>query len=299
MILLMIIAVLLIFGLCFGSFVNALVWRLHEQEEAKEQLEGLTKKKQTKVSIAAQAKLQRRLKDLSISTGRSMCVDCNHTLAWYDLVPVFSWLSVGGKCRYCRKPISWQYPLVELATAAIFIASYIFWPQELMEAGLFNFVVWLITLVAFAAMTIYDFRWMIIPNVIVYPLIALTAIQRFVDYAIYGSSWLTFLLTIAASLIGGGIFYILYQVSAGNWIGGGDVKLGFALGFLVGTPLQALLLLLIASLLGLVGSTPALLQSKSKHKLQIPFGPFLILACIILVLYGAQIVHWYMNAIVV
>lgn len=294
----MIIAILLVLGLCFGSFVNALVWRLHEQEEAKEQLEELTKKKQTKASKNAASKLQARLKDLSISTGRSMCVDCSHTLTWYDLVPVLSWLSVGGKCRYCRKPISWQYPLIELATAAIFMFSYMFWPQELTGAGLFNFVIWLITLVAFMAMTIYDFRWMIIPNVIVYPLILLTALQRVVDYAVFGSSWLTFLLTVAAALIGGGFFYILYQVSAGNWIGGGDVKLGFALGFLVGTPIQALLLLLIASLLGLVGSIPALVQSKSKHKLQIPFGPFLMLACVILVLFGTSVVRWYSNLLI-
>ena len=294
----MIIAVLLVLGLCFGSFVNALVWRLHEQAEAKEQIEELTNKKQTKASKAAASKLQVRLKDLSISTGRSMCVDCNHTLAWYDLIPVFSWLSVGGKCRYCRKPISWQYPLVELATAAIFIVSYIFWPQALAGAGLVNFIIWLTTLVAFMAMTIYDFRWMIIPNVIVYPLIVLTALQRIVDYAFFGTSWLAFLLTVAASLVGGGIFYILYQISGGNWIGGGDVKLGFALGFLVGTPLQALLLLLIASLLGLIGSIPALLQSKSKHKLQIPFGPFLMLACVILVLFGTSVVHWYSNLLI-
>lgn len=295
----MIIAVLLVLGLCFGSFVNALVWRLHEQEESKEQLEMLAQKKQTKSTKAAVYKLQHRLKELSISTGRSMCIKCNHTLAWYDLLPVFSWLSVGGKCRYCRKAISWQYPLVELATAALFILSYVFWPLELSGAGLVNFIIWIITLVAFMAMTIYDFRWMILPNGIVYPLILLTALQRVVDYVLFGSAWLTFLLSVAAALIGGGIFYILYQISAGNWIGGGDVKLGFALGFLVGTPIQALLLLLIASLLGLVGSIPALLQSKSKHKLQIPFGPFLMLACFILVLFGASVVRWYSNLLMV
>ena len=93
-------------GLCAGSFVNALVWRLHEQKRSK-----------------------KADKKLSILNGRSMCVHCRHELTWYDLIPLFSWLLLRGKCRYCKKPISWQYPIVELATAAVFVLSYIFWPN--------------------------------------------------------------------------------------------------------------------------------------------------------------------------
>src|SRR4051812_13278636 len=101
---LMIIAVLIVFGLCLGSFVNALVWRVHEQEAAK-----------------------KPNKKLSVLNGRSMCPHCEHELAAKDLIPVLSWLSLGGKCRYCHKPISKQYPLVELLTALLVVGSYIWW----------------------------------------------------------------------------------------------------------------------------------------------------------------------------
>ena len=287
----MIIAVLLVLGICFGSFVNALVWRLHEQEVTQEKLDAAK-------SGAAKSKLQTRLKDLSISKGRSMCVDCSHTLDWFDLIPVLSWLSVGGKCRYCRKPISWQYPVVEVLTAVLFVVSYIYWPLTLNSLGIFNLAVWLICVVAFMALSIYDFRWMILPNVIVYPLILLTLVQRVVDTFVYHQGVHALFLSLAASFVGGGIFYILYQLSDGNWIGGGDVKLGFALGLLVGMPLQGLLLLFLSSLIGLVGAVPNIVKKGVHKNLQIPFGPCLMLVCAILVLFGDNIVAWYTRLLI-
>ena len=102
----MIIAVLAVLGLVFGSFVNAFAWRLHEQESL------LEKKKKPSA---------KQLAKLSIVKGRSMCPECKHELAAKDLIPVFSWITLKGKCRYCGKPISWQYPAVELATALLFV----------------------------------------------------------------------------------------------------------------------------------------------------------------------------------
>src|SRR5690348_8244818 len=115
----MIVLLLGALGLGLGSFVNALVWRLHEQELAEEE----PKHKRAKGKAR-----QLSAKELSIVSGRSMCPDCHHELAPQDLIPVLSWLWLRGKCRYCSKPISWQYPLVELVTAALFIVSYLSWP---------------------------------------------------------------------------------------------------------------------------------------------------------------------------
>ncbi|MEX2014368.1 MAG: prepilin peptidase, partial [Candidatus Saccharimonadales bacterium] len=99
---------LVLFGLSLGSFINALVWRLWQQENKKQK-----------------TKNDRRY---SILKGRSICPHCKHILQAKDLIPVLSWVLLRGKCRYCNKPISAQYPLVEAGTAALFILSYVFWP---------------------------------------------------------------------------------------------------------------------------------------------------------------------------
>src|ERR1039458_1315039 len=130
---LMIITILLLIGLCMGSFINALVWRLHEQSV-----------KTLKPTRTKKTWLLRSSSDnLSIVHGRSMCPNCRHELSTRDLVPVFSWLALKGKCRYCNKPISLQYPLVELATVLLFIASYLWWPVTLSGAQISIFVLWL------------------------------------------------------------------------------------------------------------------------------------------------------------
>ena len=274
----MIIAVLIVLGLCFGSFDNALVWRLRELSKPKKQ------------RVASKG-------DLSITKGRSMCPDCQHTLAWYDLVPVLSWLSVHGKCRYCHRPISAQYPIVELVTAALFVISYLYWPQTVVGRGLFDLGIWLAAVTAFMALTIYDLRWMLLPDKIVYPLITLAGLNRLLDSLIFHTTWRSFLGSIVGAIIGGGLFYVLFQVSDGKWIGGGDVKLGFALGFLAGDPLQAGLVLMVASVLGIIGALPAIVTGKMRRDLQIPFGPFLMAGCFIVVLFGQSLTTWYVRVL--
>jgi leader peptidase (prepilin peptidase) / N-methyltransferase len=110
-----------ILGLCLGSFVNALVWRIYQQEQAghREKVRGRSKKN-NKLS-AHSSDLSR---SLSILQGRSMCPSCKHELAAKDLVPILSWLQLKGRCRYCQKPISVQYPLVEVATAVMYGSLY-------------------------------------------------------------------------------------------------------------------------------------------------------------------------------
>lgn len=262
-------------GLCFGSFVNALTWRLHEQARPK------------KKRVAAD-------KDLSIATGRSMCPACQHTLAWYDLLPVISWLSLGGRCRYCRKPISWQYPLVELATAGLFVFSYAFWPFSIFNLEsyvLFGF--WLVFLVGFMALAVYDLRWMILPDKIVFPMQALAATYAIAQIAILQTGWQGAQSAVWGVLLSAGLFYVIFQVSAGRWIGGGDVKLAVVLGLLIGGPANALLMLFVASMLGSIVGVPLLVFGKAGRATKLPFGPFLILATIIVYLFGAGLIGWY------
>jgi leader peptidase (prepilin peptidase)/N-methyltransferase len=273
----MIIALLALLGLVFGSFVNAFVWRLHEQEE----LWGKKKRPSNQ-----------QLAKLSILKGRSMCPSCKHELAAKDLVPVLSWLSLRGRCRYCHKPISWQYPLVELATALLFVTSYIWWPVALNGVGLTQFVFWLVFVVAFMALTIYDVRWFLLPNRVVYPLICL-AIVEVIVVSIVGRDFHSLLNAALGALIIAGIFYILFQLSGGAWIGGGDVKLAVVLGLLAGTPVKALLVMFFSSVIGTICSIPILLRGKKALGVQVPFGPFLLAATVVVVLFGTAIVDWY------
>jgi prepilin signal peptidase PulO-like enzyme (type II secretory pathway) len=96
-------------------------------------------------------------------------------------------------------------------------------------------------------------------------------------------------------IIGGGIFYLLFQISAGRWIGGGDVKLGWLLGLITGTAARSVLFIFIAALFGSFISLPLLLSGRLKRTSTIPFGPFLILGAIVVQFFGADILNWYQH----
>lgn len=268
---LMIVAVLLVVGLCMGSFVNALIWRVHEQSKTK------------KASP----------KQLSVIHGRSMCPHCRHELSAADLIPVLSWLKLRGRCRYCGKPISPQYPLVELATAALFVASYIWWPVAFSGAQTAIFVLWLGLLTGFMALIVYDWRWMLLPDRIMSPVAVLAAVTAVIAVLSADRPLIALLNTAGAVIIGGGVFYGLYQYSKGKWIGGGDVKLGWVLGLIAATPARSVLFIFLGALLGSLTSLPLLLMGRAKRSTVIPFGPFLIIALIIVQLFGHAILAWY------
>lgn len=274
----MIIAVLIVLGLCFGSFVNALVWRIYQQSLP-------TKKRKASKE------------ELSVTKGRSMCVHCGHTLSAIDLLPVVSWVALRGKCRYCHKTISWQYPLVELVTAGLFVGSYLFWPSELAGFEYISFASWLVALVIFMALVVYDFRWMLLPNKLVFTLYGVAAVFV-LTHAVAEGSVQIIVESLIGVAIGGGIFYALFQLSDGRWIGGGDVKLGFALGAVVGGPIQAFLVLFGASLLGTLAILPLMFVGKPLRSMKIPFGPFLIAATVLVQLFGQSVTDWYIHSLI-
>ena len=271
----MVMIILVVTGFVMGSFVNALVWRIHEQ---------------TKKSKSSKLKAQ----NYSIVSGRSMCPDCRHQLAWYDLFPVVSWLMLGGKCRYCHKPIGYQYPLVELITVGLFIISYVYWPYA--TTGIRYPIIlsfWLMFVTIFVALAVYDLRWRLLPNRLVYPLIVLAIGQVLIQSLVFDGGWTTIISAVLGVVCLAGLFYGLFQVSAGRWIGGGDVKLAVVLGLLAGGAAEAFLLLFIASLLGTFVSLPLLVSKKIGRKQQVPFGPYLIAAMFIVYLFGSSIIGWY------
>jgi len=261
----MIILVLVLLGLCFGSFVNAFVWRLHQKR--------------------------------NWVSERSECPHCHHVLAAKDLVPVLSWLSLGGKCRYCHKPIP-DSPLVELVLPVLFVVSYIYWPQALTGAGLFSFVLWLVFLTGFAILAVYDLKWFLLPNVVVFPLIGLAVFQVLGVALFYGGSWYAVLGSVIGVAVISGLFFLIFYISKGAWIGFGDVKLGIVLGLLAGGALPALLVLFIASFLGVTISLPMVVRGKASRKSHLPFGPLLLAGLIVVVLFGKTLINWYAGLIV-
>lgn len=276
----MIIVILIILGLCFGSFVNALVWRINAQDNQS------TSKRNTSGN-----------NNLSIMNGRSMCVKCAHTLSSLDLIPVISWLILKGKCRYCHVAISWQYPIVELLTACLFVLSYIFWPVPLVGYQIVSLGFWLVYIVGFMALAVYDLRWYLLPNRIIFPLMYVVGFEFLIHIALFQGGFPLIINTLGGILVGGGLFYLLFQISKGTWIGGGDVKLGFLLGAILGSAQSSLLLIFTASLIGTVVALPFLLTKRLKKNSHLPFGPFLLTATIIVQLFGDGMITWYTNLV--
>jgi len=254
------------FGLTLGSFINALVWRLHEKRDW--------------------------------VTERSECPHCHHQLAPKDLVPVLSYLMLKGKCRYCKHKID-DTPLAELLLPTIWLLSYFFWPMNFEGVGIFLFAFWLLISLFFVILTIYDLRWYLLPNKIVFPLIAIVAVQVLLLPILYHYSLRDVLNAGLGALFISGMFYILFQVSDGTWIGGGDVKLAIALGLIAGDPLRACLLLFFASLIGSLAAIPAIVKYGMRPKIKLPFGPLLIAGTILVQLFGSNIINWYVHLIAV
>ena len=257
----MIIIALIILGLSFGSFINAFVWRIHEKKDW--------------------------------IRGRSECTNCHHILSSLDLLPVLSWLALRGKCRYCKHKISFQYPFIEVSTAVLFIGSYVLWPEPIVGHNLFIFIMWQILLIGLTALAIYDIKWMLLPTKIIYFLYIPALLIMFTNVYYSSHRINEILLYFLSFLIGGGIFYLLFHISKGKWIGGGDVRLGFLLGLIAGTIQSSLLLIFLAALIGTLVSLPFMIKGNLKKTSIIPFGPFLIIALIIVQLEGVNIINLY------
>lgn len=225
--------------------------------------------------------------------GRSECDSCKKTLGAADLVPVFSWLLNRGRCRQCHKKISIRYPLTEILTALAFWGSYLLWPESLAGFEVFKFIVWLGLVVAMVALVVFDIRWYLIPDRIMYPMILVAAVLVGIESIWFGGGTNLVRESVLGLATIGGLFYGLFVVSSGRWIGGGDVKLAFFFGILVGGPMKALLIVMLSSVAGTLLVLPLLGFKRVAMKTQIPFGPLLIAAGYFVFLVGNQIYDWY------
>ncbi len=219
--------------------------------------------------------------------GRSMCMSCGKSLTWRELIPIFSFISLSGKCRGCMSKISWQYPLVELATATLFALIFYRFPPA-SEAGLILLAIYLIISCILIVITVYDSKHKIIPDSLVYTFDLLAFVTVFI-----GGSTIVHaphVWTILAGPILALPFALLWVISKGRWIGLGDAKLVLGIGWLLG--LQAATSSIIISFW--IGAGVSIIwmifsYKKIKRGMEIPFGPFLVLGAYLVFLFGFNV----------
>jgi prepilin signal peptidase PulO-like enzyme (type II secretory pathway) len=269
-----------IFGLVIGSFLNAIIYRLKVKK--------------------------------SVWHGRSFCPKCKKKLGFWDLIPVFSFIFLRGKCRYCHEKISYQYPLVELATGTIFFLIFYY---QILAAGYLSWISIIPTIFYFfiasclIVIFVYDLLNYIIPDKVIWPAIIISlAYASFaiilyllkykeIFYKLYPHTWPPVYnpwYIVYGALLGGGFFLLVVLISRGKWMGGGDIRLGTLMGLVLGFPL-IFLALLIAFVSGSFVGLGLIAAKKKKFKSKIPFAPFLIFGTFIALFWGANIIEWYIH----
>lgn len=245
-----------IYGLIIGSFLNVCIYRIPREE--------------------------------SIVFPSSHCPICNTTLKWYDNIPFFSYMLLKGKCRYCSTKISIQYPIVETLNAIIYLILFYYFKLSL------DFIYLSLISSVLIVITFIDLKEMIIPDVLVIILLILSVLYKILNYYLYNVPP-QILNSLGGLLIAGGLFLAIVILSKGG-MGGGDVTLISALGFILGIK-YILLNIFLSFILGAIISIILLITKIKDRKDPIPFGPFIILGFYITVLFGERIMNFYFTLI--
>lgn len=239
--------IIFLFGITIGSFLNVCIYRIPKHE--------------------------------TVVTERSHCMSCGYQLAWYDMVPVFSWLFLRGKCRKCHKPLSPQYPIVEAVNGVLYVLVFAVCDFSLQS------ILYCLLASALLVLSVIDWRTYEIPFGINVFILVLGIVRVATDYR----NWLDYLigfLSVSAFL------YLLLVLSHGRAIGGGDVKLMGAAGLLLGWKL-----IILAFLLGcIIGSVIHLIRmrvSNAEHVLAM--GPYLSAGIFLAALWGDAMIGWYLG----
>jgi len=250
-----------VLGVIFGSFLNVVIFRTNVGESF---------------------------------WGRSKCQVCLEPVEARDLVPILSYFALKGKCRNCKAVIEWQYPAVEAASGILFA---LFFARAFLGFGAPDFVdahEWIALFVRDAVMAlfliiifVYDLRFFYILDR--YSIPAMILALGF-NIAL-GANPVSLLL---GGFVIGGFFAGQFLISNGKWIGGGDIRMGMFMGFLLGLKL-GLVALFVSYLLGAIVGIFLLLSNKRELTSRMPFGTFLALGTLISMIWGADILSWYLS----
>ncbi len=249
-----VILLIIVLGLAWGSFLNVCIYRIPLKK--------------------------------NLMFSRSICPHCQNKISWYDNFPLLSYLILKGKCRFCEKKISIQYPLVELSSSLLLLLAYL-------KFGLsWQFVSSAVLISILILVFCIDLYHRIIPDLITLPGIVLGLAFSFFNPQI------SFLNSLIGFFSGGLSLYLLAYVGEAVFkkesMGGGDIKLAALLGAFLGWK-NLILIILLASFLGALVGVLKLSLSKSKKDKTIPFGPFLALASVVALFWGEDLIRLYLS----
>lgn len=236
-------------GLIIGSFLNMLIPRLHKGEKG-------------------------------IFLGRSHCTSCGMQLRGFELIPVFSYLLLRGKCRHCKNHISWWYPATELITTFTFVAL------ALVAQDLTQWLWWSGSFFVLLFIFFYDLRYKEIHDAVMLPGIVFAFIAACLTGDIIDS--------LIGALIGFCFFAVQYFATRGKAIGSGDIRIGAFIGLMLGWHFT-LIALVISYVIGSLVSIFLLITKKASAKTALPLGPFLVIGSTITFFYGTKILQWYLS----
>lgn len=242
--------VIFLFGIVIGSFLNVCILRIPLKE--------------------------------SIAKDRSHCMSCGYQLAWFDLIPLFSYIFLGGRCRKCKTHISLQYPLVEGLNGVLYVLIF------LVNGWSIDSVIYCLLTSALIVLSVIDFRTYEIPFGINLFILALGLIHL----GFHLGDWVTYVIGLFAVST---FLEIIFRVSGGRAIGYGDVRLMRAAGLLIGWKLS-ILALILGCILGSVIHIIRMKVSGEGHVLAM--GPYLAMGIFISVLWGEPFINWYFSLLV-
>ena len=236
-----------LYGIIIGSVLNVCIYRIPKKE--------------------------------NIVTTRSHCMSCGYQLRWYDLIPLFSWLALGGRCRKCKAKISVQYPLIEALNGVLYLIVFLRYGVSI------ETLLYCLMASALLALSIIDFRTFEIPlgfNVFIAVLGLVRVLTDLTNWQEYAVGFF------AVSVV----LYIIYVFTKGRGIGGGDIKLMAASGLLLGWKCN-----ILAFLLGcIIGSVIHLRRMRfTKAERVLAMGPYLSIGIYISALWGTQLIDWYLS----
>ncbi len=265
---------ILLLGLCIGSFLNVVIYRLPVMMERRWHVECCELLQQPATATDK----------FNLATPASRCPKCSHQIKAWENIPVLSWLLLKGKCSNCKTPIALRYPLVELATGLLSLCVFLaFGPTAKMLSALM--LTW-----AVIALTMIDFDTQLLPDDITLPLVWAGLLVNM------NGLWVSLDQAVLGAMLGylslWSIYWLFKLVTGKEGMGYGDFKLLAALGAWLG-PSQLPLIILLSSCVGaVIGGAYAVIRKESAP---FAFGPYLAIAGLIAMFTGPELVHWYLG----